>query len=489
MKAYNMRYVARIVVEATTPLALGSGEKSLVTDRLVARDICGLPYIPGTSLKGVLSHTVLGEVDKEDAPESWKNVFGFQDDKDGRGSRLIVSSGYFVGLNETVFEGIALPDWSNEFYSAYKSLPVRDHVRINDKGVAEKGAKFDEEVVYKGTRFMFELELIGKTDEKNYWEETLLNTLARNDFRLGGGTRKGFGEFKVVSILRRDFDLTNKDDFNDYAEKSSSIKIPIKKSEKFESKANNTETTTYLLTLKPDNFFLFGAGMGSEVADMIAATENVVVWNGNSPKIEKNNLLIPATSVKGALAHRTAFHFNKNNEVFADKIGEPDFCNTLIQKGFWIPDSCKSFNSNKNEDITKLLTIYNPAVVDLFGFSVASGDKGCVTLKDKAKGKTIISDIHKSVSKRKVLNHVAIDRFTGGAIDGALFSEEVASLPDNGILELKIIVSNKASKASIECLELALKDIVSGMLPLGGGVMRGNGCFTGEILKNGEKIS
>jgi len=487
MKEYNMRYLARIVVEAATPLALGSGEKNLITDRLIARDISGLPYIPGTSLKGVLSHSVLGEIEKKDAPESWKSVFGFQEEKEGCGSRLIVSSAYFIGLNDTVFEGITLPDWSKEFYQAYKTLPVRDHVRINDLGAAEKGAKFDEEVVYKGTRFVFELELIGKPDEKVYWETILLNTLAKNDFRLGGGTRKGFGALKIVSILRRDFDLTNKDDFNDYVEKSSSLSVPIKKSEKFQPEADNTETITYLLTLKPDDFFLFGAGEGSEVADMIAVTEDVVEWNGNTPKIIKDNLLIPASSVKGAIAHRVAFHFNKKKGLYADLFENSAM---LVAKAlsmkYHLPEK---FDSNKKEDVIKLLTIYNPAVVDLFGFSVAAGDKGFVTLTDKAKGKTIISDIHKSSSKRKILNHVAIDRFTGGAIDGALFTEEVASLQDNDSIELKIVVSNKATNESIECLELALCDIVNGMLPLGGGVMRGNGCFTGEILKNGEKLS
>ena len=38
-----------------------------------------------------------------------------------------------------------------------------------------------------------------------------------------------------------------------------------------------------------------------------------------------------------------------------------------------------------------------------------------------------------------------------------------------------------------EALEVALQDICKGMLPLGGGVNRGNGIFSGT-LKRGEEI-
>ena len=46
---YNKRYLTRVVIEAATPLAVGTGNKSVLTDALVARDLNGLPYIPGSS--------------------------------------------------------------------------------------------------------------------------------------------------------------------------------------------------------------------------------------------------------------------------------------------------------------------------------------------------------------------------------------------------------------------------------------------------------
>ena len=57
-KLYAFRYLARIVLQAETPLSIGSGESNIQTDSPVIRDINGLPFIPGTSLVGILRHAV-----------------------------------------------------------------------------------------------------------------------------------------------------------------------------------------------------------------------------------------------------------------------------------------------------------------------------------------------------------------------------------------------------------------------------------------------
>ena len=117
-----------------------------------------------------------------------------------------------------------------------------------------------------------------------------------------------------------------------------------------------------------------------------------------------------------------------------------------------------------------------------------------------------MSDIVKekvSSTKPKVLNHVSIDRFTGGAIDGALFSEETL-LANKESFEFTIMVNNQAFKDNVDgeekikkeniikALESAIYDVCTGMLPLGGGVNRGNGCFelssTGEFKKEVDGI-
>ena len=56
---------------------------------------------------------------------------------------------------------------------------------------------------------------------------------------------------------------------------------------------------------------------------------------------------------------------------------------------------------------------------------------------------------------------------------------------------LNLMVNNAAFKGNDlvkTAFEDTLKDLCSGMLPLGGGVNRGNGCFEGTIKRNGELI-
>ena len=89
-----------------------------------------------------------------------------------------------------------------------------------------------------------------------------------------------------------------------------------------------------------------------------------------------------------------------------------------------------------------------------------------------------------------MFNHVSIDRFTGGAIDGALFSEKVI---DGRDLELKttIMVKDTGEEGlndALECLERALKDIDLGTLTFGGGSGRGHGTFKCSIIKNGQTL-
>lgn len=471
---YTHRYLARLVVEAETPLAVGSGERNVLTDRLVATDVNGLPFIPGTALAGVLKNAVK-EVDKDD-------IFGFQKGIDGQGSRLILSSAQIIGKDGKAIDGLKEIEFDDLFYANFQNLPIRQHVRISHKGAAEQGGKFDEQVVYKGTRFCFEMELVGTKDDNENWEK-LLAEFSNPAFRIGGGTRKGFGAIKVEIVKSEILNLTNEEELNRYLEKTSEL------NDKFWDSINcktpesvETNWIKYELSLTPDDFFLFGSGFGSEdgSADMSYVTEKVIDWSSGNGMFTDEKVLIPATSVKGALAHRSAFHFNKLNEVFADKMDEPNFCSSLIQKGYWIPDNCKNFDSRKKEDIFKMINDSNPAVRNLFGYS-ANDDDG-------KRGNVVLSDIHLTQpAKQKLLNHVAIDRFTGGAMDGALFSEEVVGSKEQ--FKLEILVKKDVNADYLKAFECALNDLCTGMLPLGGGTMRGHGCFNGTFTKKEGGIS
>lgn len=443
---YTTRYVSRIVLEAETPIAIGSGRQDLLTDSLIVTDFNGLPVIPGTSLAGVI-RAACG-IDKND-----KSPFGYQKGDSGEGSRIIFSNAVMVGKDGVPVDGLTEVDMDDPFYSHFKALPVRQHVRINGKGSTDRGGKFDGQVAYKGLRFCFEMELLstGSASEKTFYEG-VINVLCRDTFRVGGGTRNGYGLMKVVSLRRRDYDLNDKADLDHYASRSASLDNPLEGAKEVAvNYSSDKDWQRYTLRLKPSDFFLFGSGMGDGEADMTPVRETYIEWTDGKPHFsDKQGVLIPASSIKGALAHRTAYHWNKNEKRFSD-----------------------------SGDKKPLIGDDNPAVAAIFGKSGQNGDK------EIKRGNILLSDVILPVVDEKILNHVSIDRFTGGSIDGALFTEKVTD--GHGIN--KIVLTIDVLRKSIEdestqaAFEASLQDIADGLLPLGGGVNRGNGTFTGTLTK------
>ena len=487
---YTHWYLARFVIEAETPLAVGSGERDVLTDRLVATDVNGLPCIPGTALAGVLRNAFSATVDKttlinlfgnaeQDVKEENKGKKEQEKDK-GKGSRLILSSAQMVGKDGIeVIDGWHEEELKDGFYTNFQNLPIRQHVRISHKGAAEHHGKFDEQVVYKGTRFCFEMELVGDEKDEKVWKQ-LLDEFSNPAFRIGGGTRKGFGAIKVEEVKSEILDLSNDEHLNRYLEKTSELNDKfwnnIQSNQSLQS-PQSSNWIKYKLELTPDDFFLFGSGFGSEdgSADMSYVTEKVIDWENDEGKFTEEKVLIPATSVKGALAHRTAFHFNKGLKLYSDQIMNEGNLESMLNNGYKIPETIKNFNSNIFDHRARMASEGNPAVRALFGYSVND--------EDGQRGNVIFSDIYSEQDfNKKLLNHVAIDRFTGGAMDGALFSEEVTATKEQFIL--KVFVKEDVNSDYLKAFEYALNDLCTGMLPLGGGTMRGHGCFKGELLKN-----
>lgn len=449
----NYRYIARIKVEAATPLFIGSGEASLVTDSLVQKDHNGIPLINGSSLAGVLRHSI---EDLADDPEKWNDVFGYQGDgNDGLGSRLIVSSAYFLHGDGKVVEDI---DSGIDIELQYKlsNLPNRQHVRITQKGVASEHGLFNNEVLYKGARFIFEIELKGTITDMEYWKKNI-GKINSPMFRIGQGTRNGYGNLKVIGIYSKIFKLDEKNEFDNYLNWNPSFNAELEfvEAEAMENQAD------YELHLLPDDFFIFSEGYGDEEVDIKPVTEEVMEYFEGGIEF-KTKTLIPASSIKGAIAHRVAFHYNKIKGIYADRIGE---------------------------DASKYLGENNQAVAMLFG------KKGNIDKETKMnlghRGILIMDDLYyDDIDNQKIFNHVAIDRFTGGAIDGALFSEKV-SHKANGTINIQINLSQPIDGIDtdiIKSLDNTLEDVCKGLLPLGGMTTKGFGMFTGKLFKKGKVI-
>ena len=75
--------------------------------------------------------------------------------------------------------------------------------------------------------------------------------------------------------------------------------------------------------MTPNDFFLFSSGFGDDEVDSTPVLARKVEWDNNGKgQLSKPKTLIPASSVKGALAHRVAFHYNKIMKRYAGCTGD-----------------------------------------------------------------------------------------------------------------------------------------------------------------------
>ncbi|MEO1628623.1 MAG: RAMP superfamily CRISPR-associated protein, partial [Bacteroidota bacterium] len=437
-----------------TALFVGSGADSLLKDALVQRDHQGFPMIRGSSLTGVLRHAL----ETEDVG-TWSRFFGYQAEKEGLGSQLKISSAYLVLEDGRTSEGLS--SLGREHLPKFEDLPQRQHVRMTHKGVAADGGKFDNEVVNQGCRFLFEMELVGTGGEreKAHWKR-LLDQVHSPLFRLGQGTRNGYGQLSVHSCCERCFDLKKVEDFDAYLNYQPSFQQTndcLHLYEFKDSAADDKALQHYRLELWPDAFFHFGAGYGDEKVDRVPVREEVVRYEEGSLSFEERSL-IPASSIKGALRHRCCYHYNRlrEEEVWAEEIDDP----------------------------TPYIGVQNEAVRTLFG--AESGG----AIEDAHQGRVLLNDLHpKEMTNDKIFNHVAIDRFTGGAKDGALFSEKTSQWMGEKplVIDLWVVHWKQFSSHIQDAFEESLKDICRGLLPLGGMGTKGHGVFQGSLFINDKK--
>lgn len=453
--ALTHRYIARLEFEAVTPLFIGAGKSGALVDALIRTDWNGLPLIPGTSLTGVLRHGL----DAGGQVDYWKDLFGHQEGNNGVGSRLRISDALLIVDDDQVYEE-ANTEIPTHLLTILFNLPVRKHVRINCKGAAVNNGLFDNQVLPKGARFRCEIMLMGNAADQPHWE-ALLKTFSSPMFRIGQGTRNGYGKLKVHRMGSSVLDIsTDKSHFNEFLNWDPSLNSgkPELKTPATLQQQVREGIRSYQLVLKPDDFFIFGSGRGDEQADQKPVTEREFKYDQNKKLSRSEPLtLIPATSIKGALAHRVCYHHNRINKWFVDD-----------------PEGCQAYTTEKC-----------PAVRWLFGSASNENNdlgKGHV-------GRVIIDDVLKDgVKDDSIFFHVTIDRFTGGALPGFLFSERVNNLDttnDNEAIILTVHVDLRdkdgLEETFIKALELALTDICNGRLPLGGMTTKGHGVFNGNM--------
>ena len=134
---------------------------------------------------------------------------------------------------------------------------------------------------------------------------------------------------------------------------------------------------------------------------------------------------------------------------------------------------------HRTEDIFKSLGKYNEAIERVFGSKMSSSeDQGHASL-------VIFEESTINGGGALPQTRVKIDRFTGGAVDSALYTEEPHYIGDTTL----VIKYPKDKNYIVGLLLPALEDLCRGYLAIGGETSIGRGIFeNGEIELNGKPL-
>jgi CRISPR/Cas system CMR subunit Cmr4 (Cas7 group RAMP superfamily) len=471
----HVLHIARFTLEARTALSIGTGGPDGVYDHPIVRDANGLPMIPGTSLAGVLRH--LWIADHGDDEASANVLFGYQRRDQGEASRLEVASCAIQDSTGQPVEGLLLDGEEQRddlLKAARRTLEdplFRDRVRLSHRGVADHRGKFDRGLLAAGHRFSGELRL-WSTRKKDVEWENLLALLVDPRLRLGGATRAGFGALRLVDLHSASLDLRDVADVERYRTLGSSLADHAELTALDPKALPRTEgaklSATFTIRLDARDFWRIGQGDGpigayQKEPDLVPKVEPVVDWSRGTGTLITRVALVPGSSVKGALAHRTAFHWNAlaPDGAFAEDV-----------------DPVKLVEWDKSEDCA--------GVRALFGYAKDRDSAAGRSRDDTGRaGFIIIEDVHVDLSAAAIETHVqamihnSIDRFTGGVRARMLFTEELLY---RQTLELRVTLLpgiEQSDPMARRAFARALRDLCEGRLALGGGTTKGHGVFIG----------
>ena len=205
------RYRFEATTVAETALRVGAGKQLDITatDLPVLRDARGLPYLPGSSLKGVLRaglSAVLAGFDPALACDpATAPCLGERRRKTSIAlSDVLAESCVVCGLFGSVHLAGRVFVHDAPLVGALVDRPslaaeVRDGVGLDrDLGTAAQGVKYDIERVPAGARFGLAVTIENVDRGRLALVLDALDRLGRGDFLVGGSTRRGLGRLRLV---------------------------------------------------------------------------------------------------------------------------------------------------------------------------------------------------------------------------------------------------------------------------------------------------
>lgn len=437
-----------------TPAHFGGGDTFGLTDMLLLRDaLGGAPLLTGANVAGALRNYLrefehgYGAVEARDGATRAEKLFGFlQGNEASIQSWLIVDDALGTPTGVELRDGVALD-------------PVTR--------TAEEHKKYDVELLTAGTMFDLNFELLLTADNQDLLESLVvaLEGFERGEIGLGQRKRRGLGQCRVNGWRVWRYAVITpggllgwlKHDPNRGGQSADQIREILGAPRVRDARS----AMTLDLTCRLDSPMLIrsGAGIGSGVADIVHLKSS----RGGKPVP-----ILSGTSIAGAIRARAQRIARTYALVRAD--GDHD---------------------KEKPELARADDLIN----GMFGRRIESAD-------DEPSGSRVFvreSIVQKPLDPERVQGRVKIDRFTGGAYPGALFSEQPAFGTPETQVEISVSLCNPAP-AEIGLLLLVLKDVWASDVSFGGesGVGRGrlSGLeaqlsYTGKMwtmMRDGEEV-
>ena len=526
-------HLVRITLEALSPLSIGSGEsrseartettsdgKKTNAQIIVAgiqRDANGLPTIPGPGLQGALRSLAEEAYDEQFA----KETFGHEEETDSDGRAGCINWGWACAHDSggEAVSGLRLEGLDTKNDSVLQLLnnpePVwRDHVALSGRHSVDGRRKFARAAVPVGTRFS--VELSGWGGDSFLKDLKRIVALFRHPrLRLGSGSGRGYGRVALRAASYAASPIDEADALRCQRQQPPSSPLDTSLLEEL-AEPDFGDDTVLTLNLECEDPIRIGAADqhakhlthragsardartgqtknagrvdgGSEGKDgvLLLMREPYIAWDkdgrgrvvdieseADTVPPEQMRFPVPGSAIRGPLAHRTLFHAN----------GAAGRC---IDADEW-----KGADDEKREEYEAR----DQALRDFFG----SANKAQSPDREAGDGRAgrVLFDDSEICGATWVMgiDHVSIDRFTGGVreITGALFREEVllgGRIDATIIIRPRIAPSNDGSavggwpRETAEAFLRALRDLCRGRLALGGrshGTCRGTVRFEGR---------
>ena len=439
------RYELTIPVTLTSELHIGGvdavpdrdGEGTVIR---FCRNGLDEPTIPGRSIRGAVRAACdIARQTMEDAGHpmtqdggvfskaSWVSLWGDDTDYTGkslRDRRLRSDDSLPIRQSALTFHAVSFPEYKDSD-SGESPLPRRHGVGIDrTTGAASDGALYEHEFLPRGTRFTIRITAEGRDDEKMRREQSdgipepassesvkkllefIVDVLTSGAICLGGRTGSGQGTIQVIEPkLRRTGGTTDTGTPTEPAdvldaligEDAEGTSLPLELGGwSLEEPARVTITwwsPTGIFVAEDEELTKQRKAAKEAENKEKGINEEVheVVYPLRDPSEEWENaqLLIPGTSIRGALRSR------------ASRIAR-----TVLAAR----DELSTFASH---DLHEQIAAEPNLVRYMFG---STEYRGAVTVHDCLSTKR---------GKRIEVTHNAIDRWTGGVIDGGLFTEAV----------------------------------------------------------------